>query len=126
MEGAAQDQDKCSANLRSLLFGTAKSNLLSSSLSCHLWRWKRFSRLVKSGRTRVLVLNPHRAVIVDGYLESKGTPRMQLMVNFPYLNPIENLWNVVGCAVCKRLPPSANLTELQTALHEKCDDLTLC
>ncbi|GIY20757.1 hypothetical protein CEXT_519081 [Caerostris extrusa] len=50
MEEAAQDQDKCSANRRSLLLEQQKSNLLSSSLSCHLWRWKRFSRLVKSER----------------------------------------------------------------------------
>ncbi|GFU89873.1 transposable element Tcb1 transposase [Trichonephila clavipes] len=37
----------------------------------------------------------------------------------PDLNPIENLWDDLGCAVSSRFPPPVTLIELETALQEE-------
>ncbi|GFU50965.1 transposable element Tcb2 transposase [Trichonephila clavipes] len=52
---------------------------------------------------------PHRADIVDDYQESEGIARMAWPVYSPGLNPIENLWDALGCAVSSRFPPPATL-----------------
>ncbi|GFV44280.1 transposable element Tcb1 transposase [Trichonephila clavipes] len=62
---------------------------------------------------------PHRADIVDEYLESEGIARMAWPAYSPDLNPIQNLWEVLGCAVSARFPPPATLIELETALQEE-------
>ena len=40
---------------------------------------------------------PHRAAIVDDYLESEGIGRMAWPAYSPDLNPTENLWDALGC-----------------------------
>ncbi|GFU27970.1 leucine-rich repeats and immunoglobulin-like domains protein 3 [Trichonephila clavipes] len=62
---------------------------------------------------------PHRAAVVDNYLESEGITRMAWPAYSPDLNPIENLWNALGRAVSSRFPPPATLIELETALQEE-------
>ncbi|GFX62606.1 transposable element Tcb1 transposase [Trichonephila clavipes] len=62
---------------------------------------------------------PHRADIIDGYLESEEIARMAWPVYSPDLNPIENLWDALGRAVSSRFPPPATLTELEIALQEE-------
>ncbi|GFX88911.1 transposable element Tcb1 transposase [Trichonephila clavipes] len=62
---------------------------------------------------------PHRANIVDDYLESEGIARMALSAYSPDLNPIENLWNALGRAVSSRFSLPATLIELETALQEE-------
>ena len=62
---------------------------------------------------------PHRADIVDDYLESEGIARMAWPAYSPDLNPIENLWDALGRAVSSRFPPPATLIELETALQEE-------
>ncbi|GFV72857.1 transposable element Tcb1 transposase [Trichonephila clavipes] len=42
---------------------------------------------------------PHRADIVDDYLESEGIARMAGPAYLPDLNPIENLWDALGRAI---------------------------
>ncbi|GFV80536.1 transposable element Tcb1 transposase [Trichonephila clavipes] len=42
---------------------------------------------------------PHRADIVDDYLESEGIARMACPGYSPDLNPIENPWDALGRAV---------------------------
>ncbi|GFW18342.1 transposable element Tcb1 transposase [Trichonephila clavipes] len=63
--------------------------------------------------------SPHRADIVDVYLESEGIARMAWPAYSPNLNPIENLWDALGRAVFSRFPPPAILIELETALQEE-------
>ncbi|GFU13993.1 transposable element Tcb1 transposase [Trichonephila clavipes] len=62
---------------------------------------------------------PHKAAIIDDYLESEGIARMAWPLYLPYLNPIENLWDALGRAVSSRFPPPATLIELETALQEE-------
>ncbi|GFS89520.1 transposable element Tcb1 transposase [Trichonephila clavipes] len=52
---------------------------------------------------------PHRADIVDDYLESEGIARMTWSAYSPDLNPIENLVDALGRAVSSRFPPPATL-----------------
>ncbi|GFY25531.1 transposable element Tcb1 transposase [Trichonephila clavipes] len=63
--------------------------------------------------------HPHRADIVDDYLESEGIARKARPAYSPDLNPIENLWDSLGCAVSSRFLPSATLIVLEIALQEK-------
>ncbi|GFV05660.1 transposable element Tcb1 transposase [Trichonephila clavipes] len=62
---------------------------------------------------------PHRADIVDDYLESERIARMAWPAYSPDLNPIENLWDALGRVVSSRFPPPATLIELKTALQEE-------
>ncbi|GFX29523.1 transposable element Tcb1 transposase [Trichonephila clavipes] len=62
---------------------------------------------------------PHRADIVDDYLESEGIARMAWPAYSPDLNPIENLWDALDRAVSSRFPPPTTLIELETALKEE-------
>ncbi|GFX97239.1 transposable element Tcb1 transposase [Trichonephila clavipes] len=62
---------------------------------------------------------PHRAEIVDDYLETEVIARMAWPAYSPDLNPIANLWNALGRAVSSRFPPPATLIELETALQEE-------
>ncbi|GBM84007.1 hypothetical protein AVEN_110137-1 [Araneus ventricosus] len=62
---------------------------------------------------------PHRAAIVDDFLESEGTARMEWPAYSQDLNPIENLWDALGLAVCRRFRHPAKLRDLETAIQEE-------
>ena len=62
---------------------------------------------------------PHRAAIVDNYLESEGIARMAWTAYSPDLNLIANLFDALGRAVSFRFPPLATFIEIKTALQEK-------
>ena len=74
------------------------------------------------GPTFVLIdfnVLPHRAAIVDDYVESEGMARMAWPSCSPDLNPIENLWDALSRAVSLCFPPPATHIELKTALQEE-------
>ncbi|GFV62747.1 histone-lysine N-methyltransferase SETMAR [Trichonephila clavipes] len=74
------------------------------------------------GLTFVLIddnAHPHRAAIIDGYLESEGIARMAWPAYLPDLNQIKNLWDALGQAVSSRFPPPATLIDLETALQKE-------
>ena len=58
---------------------------------------------------------PHRAAIVDDYLENEGIVLMAWPAYSPDHNPFENLSDALGRAVSSRFPPPATLIELKTA-----------
>ncbi|GFU95854.1 transposable element Tcb2 transposase [Trichonephila clavipes] len=62
---------------------------------------------------------PHRANLVDKFLESEDIKRIPWPVNSPDLNPIENLWDYLGRAIARRHPPPRDVNGLKTALLEE-------
>lgn len=64
---------------------------------------------------------PHRAGLVDDYLESEGIQRMEWPARSPDLNPIEHVWDALGRQIARRQSPPRTLHELKIALLEEWD-----
>ncbi|GFY14224.1 DDE_3 domain-containing protein [Trichonephila clavipes] len=60
--------------------------------------------------------SPHRALLVDEFLESEDIRRMDWLVRSPDLNPIENVWDALRRAIVTRNPPQRTIQEMKTAL----------
>ncbi|GFW10761.1 transposable element Tcb1 transposase [Trichonephila clavipes] len=74
-----------------------------------------------AGPTFVLMddnARPHRADIVDDFLECEGIARMAWPAFSSDLNPIKNLWDVLGRAASSRIPPPDTIIGLETDLQE--------
>ncbi|GBN66041.1 Transposable element Tc3 transposase [Araneus ventricosus] len=66
---------------------------------------------------------PHRALLVDEFLESEDIRRMDWPARYPDLNPIEHVWDALGRAIASRNPPPRTIQEMKTALLNEWDQL---
>ena len=60
---------------------------------------------------------PHRAHLVDDYLEREDIQRMAWPALSPDMNPIEHAWDALGRRVAARQPPPRTLPDLRNALR---------
>ncbi|GFV88788.1 transposable element Tc3 transposase [Trichonephila clavipes] len=60
----------------------------------------------------------HQAVLIDDFLETENIPRMSWPANSADLNPIENVWDMLGRQIAALLHPPSSVTELNRALQE--------
>ena len=66
---------------------------------------------------------PHRARIIDTYLQQEQITRMEWPACLSDLNPIEHLWDQSGRAVHMRLHAQSTLADLRRSLVEEWDSL---
>ncbi|GBM58914.1 hypothetical protein AVEN_80714-1 [Araneus ventricosus] len=59
---------------------------------------------------------PHRALLVEEFLESEDIRRVDWPVRSPDHNPIEHVWDALGKAIETRNPPPRTIQEMKTAL----------
>ncbi|GFX95488.1 transposable element Tcb2 transposase [Trichonephila clavipes] len=60
----------------------------------------------------------HRAVLIDDFLETENIQRMSWPANFPDLNSIEHVWDMLGRQIAAFSHPPNSVAELKSALQE--------
>ncbi|GBM88938.1 Transposable element Tcb2 transposase [Araneus ventricosus] len=66
---------------------------------------------------------PHRALLVDEFLESEDIRRMDWPARSPDLSPIKHVWDAMGRAIATRNTPPRTIQEMKTALLNEWDQL---
>ncbi|GFT67334.1 transposable element Tcb2 transposase [Trichonephila clavipes] len=59
----------------------------------------------------------HRAVLIDGFLETENIQRMSDPANSPDLNPNEHVWDMLGRQIAALSHSPSSVTELKRALQ---------
>ncbi|GFW58464.1 transposable element Tc3 transposase [Trichonephila clavipes] len=67
----------------------------------------------------------HRAVLIDDSLEKENFQRKSWPANFPDLNPIEHVWDMLGRQITALSHPPSSVAELKKALQEAWKRLSL-
>ena len=62
---------------------------------------------------------PHRAAVVEEFLQTEDIARMDWPARSPDLNPIEHVWDMLGRRVASRQHPPITLQDLRAALQEE-------
>ncbi|GBN32058.1 hypothetical protein AVEN_97331-1 [Araneus ventricosus] len=68
-------------------------------------------------------VRPHRALLVDEFLESEDIRRMDWPARSSDINPTEQVWDALGRAIATRNPPPRTIQEMKTALLNQWDQL---
>lgn len=68
---------------------------------------------------------PHRAEIVNTYLEEEGIQRMDWPPKSPDFNPIENIWGIMKRSLSRRLRPDHNLRDLRRLISEAWEEIPI-
>ncbi|GBN59779.1 Transposable element Tcb2 transposase [Araneus ventricosus] len=66
---------------------------------------------------------PHRALLVDEFLESEDIRWMDWPARSPDLNPIQHVWDALRRAIATRNLPPRTIQEMETALLNEWDQL---
>jgi transposase len=67
---------------------------------------------------------PHRSRAVTAYFQSEAVTSVPWPAMIPDLNPIEHIWNMLGCRIQAREPPVQNIRQLEAALHREWQQLS--
>ena len=63
--------------------------------------------------------HPHRADIMENFLEEEGIRRMEWPTCFQDKNPIKHAWNTLGSPIAALQPPPQTIPNLLVALREE-------
>jgi transposase len=67
---------------------------------------------------------PHRSRVVTAYLQSEAVTSVPWPAMSLDLNPIEHIWDMLGCRIRAREPPVQNIRQLEAALHREWQQLS--
>ena len=67
---------------------------------------------------------PHHSRAVTAYLQSEAVTSVLWPSMSPDLNPIEDIWDMLGRLIQAREPPVQNLCQLEAALHREWKQLS--
>ena len=62
---------------------------------------------------------PHRAGILEDFLEEEDIRRMEWPTRSPYSNPKQHACDVLGRRISVRQPPPRTIPDLRIALHKE-------